>query len=128
MLSPQVEPGLTTLEQRIGRICALIDEHQGEAIHVLDLRGISDFTDAFVIATVRNPTHMQALSKHLVERLRAGGLRPINRPDEGLGRWALLDYGDVIIHLFEREAREYYDLDNLWGDAQTVAWEKLAMA
>jgi ribosome-associated protein len=127
-LPKEANPALGTLEGRIGRIAGIIDEMKGEKIVVMDLRGISDFADAFVIATVRSSTHMQAITGALEEKLRAEGLRPLNRREAVSTRWALLDYADVIVHLFEAEARAYYDLERLWGDAESIPWPRAAMA
>jgi ribosome-associated protein len=101
---------------------------KGENIVVLDLRGISDFADAFVIATVRSTTHMQAVTNNLMEKLREGGLRPMIRPDMTATRWTLLDYSDVIVHLFDAEGRDFYDLERLWGDAVSIPWPQTALA
>jgi ribosome-associated protein len=128
ILSRPVHPGLTTLENRIGRICGIIDENKGEEIAVLDLRGLSDFTDAFVIATVRSRTHMQGITQHLADRLRGEGLKPLGKPDLRSERWSLLDYGDVVVHLFDVDSRAFYGLEQLWGDAREIVWQQLAMA
>ena len=101
---------------------------KGVEILVLDLRGICDFTDAFVIATVRSSTHMRALVANIMENLRSEGLRPVNRPEMTGVRWALIDYSNVIVHLFEAEARVFYDLESLWGDAAVVPWQSVATA
>ena len=98
------------------------DEMKAEDIIVLDMRGLCDFTDAFVIATARSTTHMQAVAGKLMEELRAEGLRPLHTPETASTRWALLDYGDVIVHLFDTQARAYYDLEHLWGDAAASPW------
>lgn len=128
ILSNPNRSGLTTLESRIARICGLIDELKGEDITVLDLRGLSDFTDAFIIATARSRTHIQGVTFQVVDRLREEGLRPINRPDMRSDRWILIDYGTVVVHLFDAESREFYGLEQLWGDAREIAWQELAMA
>jgi ribosome-associated protein len=118
----------TGLDARVGAIAGLIDEMKGEEIVVLDLRGLCDFTDAFVIATGRSSTHLSALAASLLEKLRAGGLRPLTAPDRASARWTLIDYGDVVVHLFDPEARAYYDLERLWGDAQLLPWTQMALA
>jgi ribosome-associated protein len=119
---------LATLEGRVGRIGSILDEMKSERIVALDLRGLSDFADAFVIATMRSRTHMQAVAGKIMETLRAEGLRPLVKPDAESALWTLLDYGDVIVHLFDGEAREYYNLEGLWGDAETLSWEQAELA
>ncbi len=127
-LQKEISAALSSLEGRIGRIAGIIDEMKGENIVVLDLRGICDFADAFVIATMRSTTHTQAVANNLREKLREEGLRPLARPDLASSRWVLLDYADVIVHLFEAEARVYYDLERLWGDAESIPWPQTALA
>ena len=124
----ELNAALSSHEGRISRIAGIIDEMKGEEIVVMDLRGICDFADAFIIATVRSSTHMNALVANLLGRLKAEGLRPLTTPEPGPVRWALLDYSNVIVHIFDAEARAYYDLEHLWGDAATVAWPSLASA
>ncbi|MEX2015182.1 MAG: ribosome silencing factor, partial [Candidatus Hydrogenedentales bacterium] len=121
-----LNPALETLEGRLGRIASLIDENKGEQIAVLDLRGLCDFTDAFVIATARSRTHLHAIGHHLVDQLREEGLRPIVKPDTTSEHWVVVDFGDVIVHLFDAETRLYYDIENLWGDAESMDWPALA--
>lgn len=116
------------LEACLGSIAGSIDAQKGEEIIVLDLRSICDFTDAFVITTARSSTHMQSLVKHLLGELRKLGLRPLGKPETAGVRWVLLDFGEIIIHLFDAEARTYYDLETLWGDAEQLPWRELAMA
>jgi ribosome-associated protein len=123
-----MNPALCTLEGRIGRMAEIIDDMKGENIVVLDLRGICDFADAFIIATMRSSTHMQAVVYNLLDKLRAEGLKPIAKPDSSSIRWALLDYADVIVHLFDADTRAFYDLERLWGDAASIPWPKEVMA
>ncbi|MCL5270383.1 MAG: ribosome silencing factor [bacterium] len=117
-----------TLEERAAHIAELIDDQKGENIVVLDLRGVCGFADAFVIATVRSSTHMQSLVTRLVNQLREEGVRPLMKPDPAALHWALLDYGDVIVHLFDGEGRDYYDLETLWGDGAPINWSPATLA
>lgn len=126
-MTTELNPALETLEGRVRRIAGIIDEMKGEAIVFMDLRGISDFADGFVIATMRSSTHMQAVTGTLLEKLKAEGLRPVAKPNMESVRWTLLDYSDVIVHLFDAEARHYYDLERLWGDAQAIPLAELAL-
>jgi ribosome-associated protein len=123
-----IQPALTTLEGRVQRIATLIDEMKGEEIVVLDLRGICDFADAFVIATGRSTTHLQAIANNLEAKLREEGLRPVSPGESRAQNWALLDYADVIVHVFDRQTRRYYDLETLWSDGTASAWPLPQMA
>ena len=84
---------------------------------ILDLREISSVTDYFIICTGRSDVHVRAI----VERIEAGlaerGERPLAREGVAHGSWALLDYGDVVVHVFQPDARAFYDLERLWGQA-----------
>ena len=84
---------------------------------ILDLREISSVTDYFVLCTGRSDVHVRAI----VERIEAGlaemGERPLAREGVAHGSWALLDYGDVVAHVFQPDTRAFYDLERLWGRA-----------
>lgn len=87
---------------------------------VLDLRGLSEATDYFVIASGTSDAHVRGMADHLTSL--AGGL-PRPHHVEGLpqGRWVLLDYVDFVVHLFHPELRDFYQLERLWGEAPVVA-------
>ena len=88
---------------------------KAEDIVVIDLEGKSSIADFMVIATGRSKRHVAATAGHLIERLKAAGLKPV--PNEGLrqGDWVLVDAGDVIVHLFRPEVRDFYNLEKMWG-------------
>jgi ribosome-associated protein len=111
---------LTTLEGRVRRVIEIADEMKGQDMTALDLRGISDFTDAFVIVTGTSSTHLQAIIRKLHDDLAREGMRPLSKPESGSERWGVLDYADVIVHVFEERTREYYDLEGLWADAKIL--------
>lgn len=95
-----------------------IDDKQGAEISLLDVSELLVITDAFVIATGRNRRHILSLSDYVVEQLRDNHeRRPIRKEGMEDAKWILLDYGDIVIHLFDPETRAYFDLDRLWGDA-----------
>ena len=127
-MSKKLSPALASVEDRIGRMTAIIDELKGEDIVVLDLRGLCDFTDAFIIATARSTGHMQGVIQHLLEELREEGLRPLSQPEGRAANWSVLDYGSVVVHLFSGQSRAYYDLEALWGDAKALDWQQSVSA
>lgn len=90
---------------------------------VLDLRGLSEATDYFVIASGTSDAHVRGMAEHLMARLHPHHV-------EGLaqGRWVLLDYVDLVVHLFHPELREFYQLERLWGDAPPVTWGEVSTA
>ncbi|MEO0136800.1 MAG: ribosome silencing factor [candidate division WOR-3 bacterium] len=96
-------------------LARIIEDKKGEDIIIFDLRDISPITDFFVIATGLSDIHNRTIAEYLSD---------FAAPDhiEGLegGGWILLDYIDVIVHLFSKEAREFYGLERLWGDAPRI--------
>ncbi len=103
----------------VARIKDLLWEKKAEKVVALDLRAVSESLDYFVLASATSTPHLQALERHVQEKLEEEGLRP--RPTEGQSpRWVVLDYGEVVVHLMTPEAREYYDLEGFWADAERV--------
>jgi ribosome-associated protein len=85
----------------------------------LDLREIASFTEFFIIVSGANARQVQAISDEINERLKKDlNTRPIRVEGYGTGEWVLLDYGDFVVHIFEKEARDFYDLQRLWRDAK----------
>ncbi len=96
-----------------------IQDRKGNQITVLDLRGVNDATDFFVIASGTSEAHVRGLSDAVLERLETSGTRAHHV--EGMGsRWALIDFVDFVVHLFHPEARAFYQLERLWSDATPV--------
>lgn len=93
--------------------------HDGKArdVVLMDLRGLSDATDYFLIATGTSDIHVRSIADNIIEKLKESGARPDHV--EGLrgGRWVLIDYVDFVVHIFHPAAREFYQLERLWGDA-----------
>ena len=89
-------------------------------IVVLDLRDISPATDYFVIATGTSNRQMRTVADEISEAAREQGMQRFGRAGYEQARWILLDYVDVVIHLFDGEYRNYYDLELLWGDAKRL--------
>jgi len=92
-------------------------------ITILDLREISEVTDYFMICTVESVRQLRALWHRIRMDLKKAGTLPLGEEGLDSDRWILVDYNDVIIHIFLGEFREFYDLELLWGDAPRVAWE-----
>jgi ribosome-associated protein len=98
----------------------LADERHCTDIAVLDLQGTSPATDYFVIATGTSGRQMRTVADEISEAGRGSGFQRFGRAGYDQGRWILLDFVDVVVHLFDGEYREYYDLELLWGDAQRI--------
>ncbi len=96
-----------------------LDDKKAENVVALDLSGVSDSLDYFVIATGSSQPHLNSLERGVRERLDDEGIRA-NKVEGPSPRWVLLDYGIVLVHLMSAEAREYYDLEGFWADARKV--------
>jgi ribosome-associated protein len=90
---------------------------------VLDVSGISPVTDFFIIATGTSPRQMRTVCDEVAEMAKPMGYKPLGVSGYEGESWILEDFVDVIVHVFSEEARSYYDLDGLWGDARKVEWE-----
>jgi ribosome-associated protein len=101
----------------VKRIIASLEGDKAEAIVTIDLQGRSSLCDAAVIASGRSSRHVMAIAEHLARRLKEQGYgtRPVT--GAGQGDWVLVDAGDVIVHVFRPEVREYYDLEGMWNVA-----------
>jgi len=93
------------------------NQKKGFNVRILDLRGTASFTDFFVIATGASDRHVRTLAEATLEAAQRYGERPLGIEGEKTARWLLIDLGDVLVHLFQREARAFYGLERLWGDA-----------
>ncbi len=89
-------------------------------LQILDVAGRVDYADFLVIMTGRSDRHAQALSQGIEEAMRSRGLRPVAVEGLSHGAWVLMDFGDVVVHVFMHESRELYDIDGLWLDARRL--------
>ncbi len=112
---PLTEPGDVAR-----RIVDLLADRQAEEIVLLDISKVAPFAEYFVIASAVNPRQMRALVDTLAKELGRDGVRPEHQEGEADSGWVLLDYGEVIVHLFSPELREYYGLEELWRSATPV--------
>lgn len=87
---------------------------------IYDVRKLIDYTDLFVVLSGRSERQVASIADSIQAEMKAAGAIPIGVEGRQSGTWILLDYGSVIVHIFTRDAREYYDLDRLWADAPLV--------
>lgn len=96
---------------------------------MLDLRGISSFTDFFVLCSATSEPHLKAIAQEIETRLKEDhSIRAVNIDGFPASQWIVLDYLQVVVHIFHRDKREFYSLENLWGDAPRIEWESAAQA
>ena len=111
------------------RRCALIaakaaDEKKATDVVVQEVRELIGVTDYFVIATAANSRQVDAIIDEIEDKLREeAGIKPTHREMSPDGSWSLLDYGNIVVHVFQPETREYYRLEALWNDAPTIDLE-----
>jgi ribosome-associated protein len=117
---PITAGSLTDLPPEVARAAELMLDRKALDVAVLDLRGIAGVTDFFLIASGRSDTHVSAIADFMIDQLKEEGMRPVGV--EGLrgGRWVLVDYVDFVVHVFHPSAREFYQLERLWGDAPLI--------
>ncbi len=108
---------------RAQQVAQALANKGGLEVCVLDLVAEAAFTDFFVIATGTSDRHLRTLADVTVEIARELGDRPLGVEGAKTGRWVLVDLGDVVVHLFRREVREFYSLERLWGEDEPRAVE-----
>jgi ribosome-associated protein len=105
--------------EELATLCAgAASEKQAEDIVVLDLRGISTFTDFFVICSAGSEPQIKAIAGEIENDLRQGhNRRPVAIDGNSVSQWMIVDYGDVVVHIFHQAKRDLYSLEDLWSDA-----------
>jgi ribosome-associated protein len=115
---------LADLPPLVRRALGLCRDRKARQPLVLDLRGLSDATDFFLIASGDSDVHVRAIAEHVVSELAQGGVRPAGVEGERAARWVLIDYIDLVVHVFHPVVRDFYQLERLWGDAPMVLVEE----
>ena len=106
-------------------LCARVaEDHKGKDILVLDLRGLTPIFDLFVIATGSSRRQIHTLAEEIDAALHAQGQQRLSIQGYEASRWIVQDYGDVLVHMFDSEARDYYRLEDLWADAPRIDWQR----
>jgi ribosome-associated protein len=113
--------GLASSEREFQPVVDALDAHKAQDIIVLDLRGLSEATDYFVIATGTSDTHVRALAERVIEAMGEKGHRPHHVEGLSAGRWVLIDFVDLVVHVFHPTLRQFYQLERLWADAPAVS-------
>ncbi len=108
------------LDPRIVSIIKAVKGRKADDIKVLDVRGLTTYTDMFILATARSTRQASAIAEYIKVELKKENITPLTVDGLSEGTWVLLDYGDVIVHIFYEETRNYYDLDGLWADGTVI--------
>ena len=109
-----------TSRQLAEQTARLLYERKAEDIQILDLRKLGAVSDYFVVASGISTTHVRALADHVGGELKDAGMRPWHVEGYEAERWVLLDFVNVVVHIFHPQTREFYLLERLWGDAEKL--------
>ncbi|MBM6750561.1 ribosome silencing factor [Mediterraneibacter glycyrrhizinilyticus] len=102
-----------------------LNDKKGEDIKIIDITGVSVLADYFIIATGNSDSQVNALVDNVEEELHKAGFPLKQREGKASGSWVLLDFGDIIVHVFDRENRLFYDLERIWKDGEYIDPESL---
>ena len=105
------------------RACRILDNKKGIDIACFDVRKLSGLTDYFIVVAGTSPPHLKALFNDVQVNLKQDGIQCYRRAGDPESGWLVLDYIDIVIHIFSREARQYYAIEALWEEAPKVSWE-----
>ena len=108
-------------KEMLNIICSVLDEKKAEDIKSINLDGKSIIADYFAICSGRSTTHVKSLADNLDEEMsKKYGIEPLRMEGKQDGKWAVVDYGDVIVHIFHQEQRKIYEIEDLWDDGKNI--------
>ena len=107
-------------KELLDKILAIIDTRKAEEVIAFDVRGLVSYADYVVICSGQSSRQVEALATHLAIEIRKDGVEPLGIEGRSEGEWVLIDFGDVIVHVFDEPVRAFYDLEGLWGEAPKV--------
>lgn len=105
-------------EEKVALCGKYADEKKGKDPIALDVRGFTDIADFFVVASGSSERHVRTVAEHIETSMKGHGVRPYSVEGYGEGRWIIIDYHDVVVHVFLEQLRELYDLESLWIEAR----------
>ena len=123
MTNTSSAPDMANPANPANRAADLAADRKAADIVVLDLRGRSSITDYFVVCTGRSDIQVRAICERVREGMKDAGLGALSVEGAEHGHWGLLDFGEVVVHVFQSETRELYDLERLWSDAPRWTYE-----
>ncbi len=119
----------TQLDRTLRQACLaarVLEDTRGQDTLVLDLTAVTAIVDFFIVSTASSPRQMKAMAEEVHKTLKHEGSKRIGFEGEDSSQWMLQDYGDLVIHLFNADARKLYDLEHLWAEAPRVDWKAIA--
>lgn len=121
-MATSVSPASSTREPDTAamRAAALCHDMRANDVVLLNLQGVTDMTDYFVIASGTSDTHVRSIGEHIISELKKQGVRVHHVEGVQQGRWVLLDFVDFVVHIFHPTLRSFYQIERLWSDAEVV--------
>lgn len=113
-----------TAQEKLDIICKAIADKKGVQIRILKVSDLTSIADYFVLSTMRNQRQAQAAAEEVEEKMEAAGERPLRHEGLREGDWVLLDFSDIIVHIFTDDERRRYELDHLWGEAPATEYHE----
>lgn len=118
---PITQPQSADTLERVREAVAAAEDRKALDLKLLQLEKVTDFADYFLICSGTSERQVQAIADAVQEKLREHRVRPLHVEGYNRAQWVLLDYGDLVVHVFQEEPRRYYALERLWGDAPEVS-------
>ena len=125
IISKNIERGICKIESKVKAIEAArasLDKKARDVL-ILELKGLTVIADYFIICSGDSAPQVKAVVEHVEEKLKKRGTKPLKIEGLGNARWVLMDYGDIIVHVFEAETRDYYELEKFWLDAPRISFD-----
>jgi ribosome-associated protein len=119
-MNPETITPATDTRERVREAVSAADDRKAVDLKVLQLGKVTDFTEYFLICSGTSERQVQAIADAIQERLRERRVRALHVEGQNRAQWVLIDYGDLVVHVFQEEQRRYYALERLWGDAPDV--------
>ncbi|GFI21757.1 ribosomal silencing factor RsfS [Lachnospiraceae bacterium] len=116
---------MNTINNTLKKIVDALENKKAENIQLIDISEVSTVADYFIITNGTNVSQIQALSDNVEERLAIDGIRPRNIEGYNTANWILMDYNDFLVHIFDRESRNFYDLERIWRDGKAIDVQSL---
>lgn len=104
----------------INKMYDVLDDRKAKDIKIIDIQNISIMTDYFLVASAGNINHVHALAEHLEDEMRKEGIHYTHMEGYKAGNWILMDYGDIVVHIFDDASRDFYDIERIWRDGKIV--------
>ena len=116
---------MNTINNTLKKIVDALENKKAENIQLIDISEVSTVADYFIITNGTNVSQIQSLSDNVEERLAIDGIRPRNIEGYNTANWILMDYNDFLVHIFDRESRNFYDLERIWRDGKAIDVQSL---